>query len=296
MSRKRRAFILDFDGTVTTKDTIATIFDFAVSVQASRGESANAIRDKIITDYSEDYSRHVSNYSPTKEERKTLAQEIEYYQSLSGVENRSFERVSKSGLFREILNNEWEAFGKGAVEEGKVVIREGFGDFVKEVEKSGGIWGVVSVNFCSHFIRGVLASAGVDTSTVEILANSSDKNGILFGPETRKDRSVMATSDAKLASMKHMVDSWTSKPGKQFSQSVYVGDSGTDIECLTEGGTIGIVMAEDYGSSLMQTLSRVGGDVEHIDSYQDEQDAKVYWARDFGEIVRQSSLMSQYCQ
>ena len=291
MSSQRRAFILDFDGTITTKDTISTIFDIAVSVQASRGEPANAIRDKIISDYSEDYTEHVSNYFPAKAERKTLAQEIEYYRNLSGVENRSFERVSKSGLFRNISNDAWEAFGRDVVGDGRVIIREGFGDFIKEVEKLGGLWGVVSVNLCNHFIRGVLASAGVDITKVEIRANHPDENGILFGPETKKGRPVMATSDAKLASMKHMEDSWTSKTGAHFTQSVYLGDSGTDVECLTEKGTIGVVIAENQDSSLMQILNRVGVDVEHIDSYQNEGRAKVYWARDFREIIRNASLM-----
>jgi 2-hydroxy-3-keto-5-methylthiopentenyl-1-phosphate phosphatase len=293
MSSKRRAFILDFDGTITTEDTISTILEFAVSVQASKGEPAAAIRDRILSEYNEDYSKHVNNYSPTKDKRNTLAEEIDYYRSLHGVENRSFERVSKSKLFWGISNNEWQEFGRDAVKDGKVVIREGFGNFVKEVETSGGIWGVVSVNFSSQFIRGVLASAGVDTSMVGILANHPDENGILFGPETGKCWSVMATSDAKLASMKDMVNSWTRKQGTHFSQIVYIGDSGTDIECLTEERTNGIVMAENYNSSLMQTLTRVGVEVKHIDSYQDGQEAKVHWARDFQEIVRNSSLMSQ---
>jgi 2-hydroxy-3-keto-5-methylthiopentenyl-1-phosphate phosphatase len=293
MSSQRRAFVLDFDGTITTKDTISTLLNFALSTQASDKQDLTAARDEIVAKYGKDYSKHVKDYRPVKEERKTLAREIEYYRCLHDVETRSFERVSNSGLFRGISSREWEVFGSHAVKTGEVVIRGGFGDFVERIDMSGGIWGVVSVNFSSHFIRGVLASAGVDASKVEVIANHPYENGILMGPETRENRSVMATSDAKLASMKAMLNSWRSKAGGNFSKVVYVGDSGTDVECLTIEGTTGIVIAEDRDSSLMETLDRVGVDVKHVDVYRDGQESRVYWARDFREILENSFLMPQ---
>jgi 2-hydroxy-3-keto-5-methylthiopentenyl-1-phosphate phosphatase len=293
MSSWRRTFILDFDGTITTKDTISTLFDFALTAQASKGRDLTAARDEILAIYSEDFSRHVKDYSPAKEERNTIAQEVKYYQSLNGVENRSFERVSRSGLFRGISNNQWEVFGRDAVKRGQVVIRDGFGDFIREIETSGGIWGVVSVNFSSHFIRGVLAGAGMETSAAEVFANHSDEKGILLGPETGKVTSVMATSDAKLASMKALLNSWRSRTRRHVSKVVYIGDSGTDIECMTEEGTTGIIIAENRNSSLMEMMSRIGVDVQHVDVCQDGNESKVYWARDFREIVANSCLMSQ---
>jgi thiamine phosphate phosphatase / amino-HMP aminohydrolase len=292
MSSQRRAFILDFDGTITTKDTISILFNFALSTQALNGQDLTVVRDEILARYSEDYSKHVKDYCPMKEERKTLAREIEFYRCLAGVEARSFERVSNSGLFRGVSSREWELFGSHTVEKGEVIIRDGFGDFIERVKMSGGIWGVVSVNFSSHFIRGVLARAGVDTSTGEFLANHLDESGILLGPAIRENRTAMATSDAKLASMKAMLRSWESQ-GRDFPKVFYIGDSGTDIECLTEEGTIGIVIAEDRSSVLMETLDRVGVDVKQVDFYQDEQEARIFWARDFREILQNSSLMSQ---
>jgi 2-hydroxy-3-keto-5-methylthiopentenyl-1-phosphate phosphatase len=293
MSSPRKAFILDFDGTITTKDTISILFDFALATQASKGRNLTAARDEIIANYGKDFSKHVKDYSPAKEERNTLAQEVEYYQNLKGVEIRSFERVSRSGLFRGISNNEWQEFGRDVVKKGKVVIRNGFSNFVKNVETSGAIWGVASVNFSSYFIRGVLAGAGVETSRVEVLANHSDENGILLGPKTKEGASVMAASDAKLVSMKALLNWWRSGPGGHASKVVYIGDSGTDIECLTEEGTTGIITADNRNSSLMEMMNRVGVDVQHIDVYQDGKESKVYWARDFREIVDNSCLMSQ---
>jgi thiamine phosphate phosphatase / amino-HMP aminohydrolase len=74
MSSPRKAFILDFDGTITTKDTISILFDFALATQASKGRNLTAARDEIIANYGKDFSKHVKDYSPAKEERNTLAQ------------------------------------------------------------------------------------------------------------------------------------------------------------------------------------------------------------------------------
>lgn len=294
-SSRGRAFILDFDGTITTKDTISTLFNFALSTRASKGQDLSPVRDEILAKYSEDYSKHVKDYSPAKEQRNTIAKEIGYYRSLRDVENRSFERVSRSGLFKGITDNEWEGLGRDAVKKGEVVVREGFGDFVKKVKMLGGIWGVVSVNFSNHFIRGVLSCVGSETSTVEVLANHPDENGILWGLENEEGKyeSAIATSDAKLASVKRLLSSWRNGPVGHFSEVVYIGDSGTDIECLAEEGTTGIVMAEDSNNNLMETLQRVGVKVKHVDIYREGQTSEVYWARDFREIVGNSFLMPQ---
>ena len=44
----------------------------------------------------------METYRPTKEERRTLKEEIEYYRSLKEIETKSFERVSASGIFKGI--------------------------------------------------------------------------------------------------------------------------------------------------------------------------------------------------
>lgn len=289
----RTAFILDFDGTITTKDTISTLFKFALSTQQSKGQDLSPAYEDILAKYGKDFAKHVEEYCPPKELRKSLSQEIDYCRSLKSVETRSFQRVSRSGLFKGISPLQWKEFGAHAVMNGEVVVRKGFSDFMMDIDSSGGIWAVVSVNFSRVFIRGVLESAGVDIAKVEILANGTDESGLLTGPisGTGGCGPVMSTSDAKLAAMKDLLVSWREAEGTFLSKVIYIGDSGTDIECLTKEGTTGIVMAEGGNSSLMDTMSRVGFTVKHIDSYEIGKQSTICWAQDFREINGASSLL-----
>lgn len=286
ISPQGTAFILDFDGTITTKDTISTLLNFALLTHASKGKDFSAARDKVVAKYSEDYTKHVEDYTPVREERNTLAKEIQYYRSLKGVETRSFERVSNSGLFKGISESDWAEFGRDAVRKGEVIVREGFKDFIVKVNESSGVWGVVSVNFSSHFIRGVLASASSSPSAAEVLSNQPDENGVLNGPDIGDGHygPVMATSDDKLSSKHDLLRSLRPLAGEDFSNVVFIGDSGTDTECLSEEGTLGIIMSDDGRSSVIESLERVGVKVKHVGDYLGE-GTSVFWARNFQEIV-----------
>jgi len=94
----------------------------------------------------------------------------------------------------------------------------------------------------------------------------------------------MTTSDSKLFSMRGVLKSWKVEQGRDGSKVVYFGDSGTDIECLTEDGVIGIVISEDGKSSLMEVLDCVGVPACHVSDYQDGE-TSTYWARNFLEVV-----------
>jgi hypothetical protein len=83
------------------------------------------------------------------------------------------------------------------------------------------------------------------------------------------------------------------KYGDCAQKVVYIGDSGTDIECLTENGTVGIAMSADTNSSLIETLNRVGIDVKHISAYKKMRKSAVYQAQDFKEILESSLFMSE---
>ncbi|PBP18514.1 hypothetical protein BUE80_DR010588 [Diplocarpon rosae] len=275
------AFILDFDGTITTKDTISALADFGIAFQKSKGSDLTEAWQDIVARYGEDYSRHFQSYKPIKEKRTTLVEEVAYLRSLRNVELSSFGRVSACRIFRTIGNDDWRRFGRDAVARSEVEVTDGFRDFVARIGRSGGIWGIVSVNFSREFIRGVL-EASAESNMVEILANQPDEKGMLLGPKG----TVLATSDAKLAAMKQLVHAWKEGSNREepFSKVVYVGDSAADIECLTAEEVVGIVISGDGNGRLMDTLKRINIQISHISKYGEGWSSSVYWARDFKEL------------
>lgn len=230
----------------------------------------------ILAAYGQDYQGHLGAYRPSEGARDTAEKEIAFYRSLRTVEERSFERVGKSGIFAGISEQQWEELGKQAVRDGDVTLQEGFDQFIGSVKDSGARWGVVSVNFSRAFIRGVLASVvGREARDILILANQPDENGVI--------QEVIATSDAKLASAKDLIELL----GYEGQGSmVYLGDSGTDIECLLRSDITGIILSEDGKGSLMETLNRIGIEVPHVGEYRQDEPQPVYWARNYLEVVQ----------
>jgi thiamine phosphate phosphatase / amino-HMP aminohydrolase len=278
------AFILDFDGTITKDDTIDAIFKSAVAFQDARGKDMSRVWQEIVVKYGKDYQTHVEAYEHAEEATDIVEEEIKLYRSLAPVEEKSFNRVSNSGIFAGIDEQVWEYLGSQAVKNGDVVVREGFEAFLGCIEKAKATWSIVSVNFSRAFIRGVLNSSITPGSSVAILANQPNENGVLKGPWGR----VMTSSSAKLDAVQSLIGGRDSKPR---SRVVYIGDSGTDIECLLADGVIGLIISEDGRSSLLRALRRSEMNILHIGQYEVTAPRTVYWARDYLEIV-QSPLLS----
>lgn len=286
-----RNIIFDFDGTITTKDTISTLAKFGIRFQKERGNDVNAAWDEILERYGEDYANHVETYRPVEAERKTIEQEIAYYRSLRDVETRSFKRVSTSGLFHGISREAWKDAGGEMVETGEVIVRNGFREFILKLREKETRCGVVSVNFSRFFIEGVLEASVGDRAVVgeiEVVANISDEDGVLSGPK-RRGSQVMATSDAKLSLMRALLGAWEKDRGSR-GKTVYVGDSGTDLECLLADEVVGVVMSENGEGSLMKMLRKYVT-VEPCAEYRDGKKNILYCATDF-EDLRNTPLFS----
>ncbi|KAL2064745.1 hypothetical protein VTL71DRAFT_3883 [Oculimacula yallundae] len=297
MSNPPTAFILDFDSTITTSDTISPLTTAAITYQkAHTGIDLTNTWLTISDTYSQLFSRSLHSYTPSSTDRTTLAEEITYQRHLRNVELPSFKRVSESGIFKGVGKEEWKRFARIAVERGEVGVRRGWSEFVESVKRRGGRWGVVSVNFSGEWVRGVLevGGGGAETSSgvkdrvgnldVDVLANHPNEEGILLGPGGGP---VMATSDAKLAAMEEMLRKWKEE-GVKVDRVVYFGDSGTDLECLTKEGVIGVIISGDGGGRLMDSLKRIGREPVHVSSpdvVQKGESETLYWARDFEEVV-----------
>lgn len=178
--------ILDFDGTITTKDTIEPLVQTALSLKhRSRSPSSGSQKnDSIAWDnckemYLSDLSRHYDKAGRVsgaglEGSSRTLEGEEKFLGGLRAVEEKSVKRVSKAGIFEGVTPG---MLRQMAGEEADVVVREGFGDFVAEMERRGLGWGLVSVNWSREWIRGVLDGILGDAEqvdTVPVMANEID--------------------------------------------------------------------------------------------------------------------------
>ena len=189
---------------------------------------------------------------------------------------------------------DWHSFGVNAVKDGLVEARKGIEEFGSSKR---GICGIISVNFSRDFVRGVVGAVSPSLEGIDVVANVPNAAGVLGGfniSDKGQPREVIATSDGKLAAMKELLGYWrkTGVLGEEAPPPVYVGDSGTDLECLMKDGVIGIVISEDGESSLMETLKRIGVEVIPIKDFREREEKSVYWAHDFTEIVH-SPLFTQ---
>ncbi|KAB8302028.1 hypothetical protein EYC80_005480 [Monilinia laxa] len=249
-------FIFDFDGTITTEDTIRVIANIGIAHQQTQGKDFKGIWNEIVDAYLTDSNKHHIEYTPNESERTTLKDEIRFLRSLIDVELRSFNRVSNSGLFAGISKEKWVNEGKVSLLSGKVEIRKGFKELVEKIEMQNGVWGIVSVSFSKDFIRGVLEQCLGKNIDIPIIANSVDEDGIIRGHllEETGLKTILATSDTKHLAMVKLLESWRTDV---TAKAVYYGDSPTDIECLCSPAIKGgVVMGSNGNTVLLRTLAK----------------------------------------
>ncbi|KAJ9137883.1 hypothetical protein NKR23_g8870 [Pleurostoma richardsiae] len=293
--------ILDFDGTITARDTIGNLADFAIAHRrqtqqhAGEGDHLAAAWAGILKAYAEDFDANVRGRQPPEAERTTLAQEVAYLRALRPVEHRSVRRVEAARLFAGMNASLLFSAGEEAVGRGDVRVRESFAAFVQAVRQREGRVAVVSVNWSAAWIRGVMAAAGVGPADeVAVVANEITPEGRIVGPEELHrergneaepeeeggaDPALLATSEDKLRAMRAIM----AENGADPSGAVYFGDSATDLECLVVGH--GVVIADDEEGKLLKALRRVGYDVPHISSSKGAGNGSLFWARNFQEVL-----------
>merc|ERR1712054_278098 len=269
--RLNMRLIFDFDGTITQQDTISELAGAAVAFQhTQRGQDLQATWDQLVRHYLTDYQQYKDKYEPKEEERREVAQEIEFLNGLRPLEQASLQRVQASGVFDGLQHMGLFEMGVCAVESKKVEIREGFKAATKMAQDNGWPLGVISVNWSRSFIRGVLHQF-----SMPIVANEVASDGRIEGPEFLGEQ--LTNSAGKLSALQHEF-------GGDDESILYFGDSSTDLECILAHK--GVVIADNDGdSSLIRTLQRLSIPVPHVETYDRAANASVHWARNFQEVI-----------
>ena len=272
------ALVIDFDGTITTRDTLADLAAHAAMIHRDRDQECNPelIWESIVKSYIQDRSEYARTYEPTEEHRKTFSQEIAFLRGLETVDTRSRERLEDSKLFARVPG--WVLQGAPRVR--PVPLRNGFREFINHAHHSGLKVVVLSCNWSTGFVTSVL-----NDPDIEVIANEITDEGKIVGPPGMLDGDqALATCHDK----KKVLDIIISRQNKHVTQEcprlpplLYIGDSATDLECLTTSR--GIVIAEDEeGSTLLNTLARIGFQVPIVPHHDV---VEISWARDFRQLL-----------
>lgn len=247
--------VLDWDGTMTRKDTMSVIGSIPSQRDKRTGSEAAPSESEwsaISKAYMDDYTSHQNNYRPTKADRTTIAQEKDWLRSLKAVEKASAARVSKSGFFRGVTGDDVVATARQAISRGDVQLRPGCLELLRDLSTPEGILDIVSVNWSASFIRETLRASTDDPALLEGIANISiTANEIqrLDSPEG-SDGSLSNGSEAVQTSADKLARLFP--PGDPISAAssafAYVGDSATDFDCLLALGAGICIRDEPMGS------------------------------------------------
>lgn len=184
--------ILDFDGTITTDDTIETLVQTSISIkhpslsnsklrETDEAKSWEECKKSYVLDL-EEYFKVLGRSSAEplgNLNQSSIKAKEAFMDRLRPVELASIERVGRSGVFREVTSSQLRRRARElamadqtpmqhsnavkdrkAGEKEKILIRKGFREFIGQIEtRSLRSWGVVSVNWSPEWIRGALDAA-----------------------------------------------------------------------------------------------------------------------------------------
>ena len=247
--------------------------------------------------YASSLAAHNSSYVPNACSRTTLVAEVAYLNSLRDVERASIERCERAGVWREVTPQIIENVAEEAIRDGNVVLRPGARRLIQEVLKEKGRIVVVSVGWSRRFIHKCLRVAfGEESSAVEVKANEIGEDGKL-DRYFEAEGSGIWTSGDKARLLKEVVGD------AKDVKTIYVGDSVTDLQCLTLVDVGICIRGEGEGSEqreLLGTLDRLGIECRWVLEYKGikkgsthNEEAGLWWAKDFQEICESKILFNR---
>jgi 2-hydroxy-3-keto-5-methylthiopentenyl-1-phosphate phosphatase len=283
-------WILDWDGTITKKDTLDSLVSIAATAKPNFPTREHWTR--VSQAYVDDYSKTLEQLSPDGSLPTTIGAEKRLLGKLRDVEQRSLDRVSSSGIFAGLTGQTINTGAHQAIASHQVELRNGSSSFFQHVQSQGSDPVILSVNWSRHFIQSCLFAASISLPHSCIHSNELDQidsgnpsNGHIVSTDPSED--VIISSGDKLRALEHMRTSHSNTRSSETPPIVYVGDSWTDIECLLAADLGICVRDEPAGSSqkkLIEALDRLGVECPRLRDWKNTNKGGIVWARDFCEI------------
>ncbi|KAI8365142.1 HAD-like domain-containing protein [Blakeslea trispora] len=233
MASLKRAFmsplvLIDFDQTITTRDTIALLGQFGLS-KGFCSKPWSYFVDKYLEDY-----QKIKQPEATSD-LKTYLTQLDAYRA---VEEASLARVSQHKVFRGLTRQELFDQGKQLSQS---YLQPNVIDALKPIKQNVRI---VSLNWSSDWIQGFLYTLGIEKEHIY-------SNDLVF------DHQQLCTGEI-------MSNILTAKDKQQIVEMldrkvIFVGDSLGDIEALVKA-EIGIIIGRN--KSLLSCLESLGYRVE----------------------------------
>jgi hypothetical protein len=304
--------ILDFDETITDKDTMSILSEAVCNSHSSHPDkTACPAWQEICTKYIADLEKHHDAYEndvAPKEDRTCIRLELEWLHSLRAVERNSVRRAEERGFFRGFKDITILRIVSRKLKDGSLKVRPGLFELLKEVEaRKGSITGIVSVNWHKPIIWAVwalhpeLKRFAIPPTMANTIVPAE---GLVWGPNNELTpgthtgtwgcKNLLYTSQDKLLAMQCLIADQGLNFKKSYTRSphtrVYIGDSATDLECLL-AADIGIIMKKQ-SKSIFDDLNRLGIVCQHISEYRrykpqwENSPEILYWAKDFHDVAR----------
>lgn len=294
--------VLDFDGTLTKHDTMHLVANAGYSRQKRSGRNPQPPSwDEIVTAYTNDFRLHSKAYSPTDSERRNVNEEIEWLNSLEHIEQASFDRAREAGIFDEVSNEDMIQEVRRAIKQHELQLRPNCAEVCHAMFLHNQEFGllanvhVLSVNWSASFIRFVLNATPIFSSYHglewfrSLMVHANELPGMYEMHSHWDIVHHIRTSSDKVKILKALAP-------KEQCESIYVGDSATDLECLL-AADIGICVRDDpMGSgqkALADTCDRLSIGVLRLAELQKRQttnqetknsDKTLYFIKDFSEL------------
>lgn len=280
-------WVLDWDGTITQKDTLDTLVNIAAS---AKPDFPTFDRWKAVVDaYISDYTTSLEKLAPNGSLPTTIPQEKELLKALKPVEQRSLDRVAESRIFEGLTSKILKDGAEEAICSGDVVLRPGCTEFINCILNSDDSkLSILSVNWSRQFILFSLEAAGIHIPPASIFANELD--GI---DEGKASKGVVSPDGyMKIISSGDKLRCLDELREKGSTTIVYIGDSWPDIECLLTADLGICIRDEPVGSSqkkLADALQRLGVKCAKVQDSSGIDGLQVVWAQNFFEIKDQIS-------